>query len=134
MKLNCALMSEISKGSRRLRWCKEMTEPARLWKINCGKNLRWICQRFFRHLLILILAKVAVKVLTYLGIYTIAMNTWNWSNLYIKNGVLFKITSVIISAKPSEKLRQHMPSFGCILVVRPKKYFFRNKTSGKLSQ
>ena len=30
--------------------------------------------------------------------------------------------------KPSGKLRRHTPSFGCILAVRPKKYFFRNKT------
>ena len=29
---------------------------------------------------------------------------------------------------PSGKLRRHTPSFGCILAVRPKKYFFRNKT------
>ena len=31
-------------------------------------------------------------------------------------------------AKPSGKLRRHTPSFGCILAVRPKKIFFRNKT------
>ena len=30
--------------------------------------------------------------------------------------------------KPAGKLRRLMPSFGCILAVRLKKYFFRNKT------
>ena len=30
----------------------------------------------------------------------------------------------LLNPKPSGKLRRHMPSFGCILAVRPKKYFF----------
>ena len=35
---------------------------------------------------------------------------------------------VLLVSKPSGKLRRHTPSFGCILAVWPKKYFFRNKT------
>ena len=85
----------------------------------------WYFFLFFHKILWRLLLVATATVLNYGGfqLYGLIISR------VINHVTCYKFTSSHwLKSKPSGKLRRHTPSFGCILAVRPKKYFFRNKT------